>query len=238
MDIKATFAYALTEKAVNRFFQELRYEYEVFGGFKSLADFIHFMHTQSHLSVIKQNQCLLAIIAKIQSTKEQEAGLSLLTYLLSPGLQKMLYRNMIAGEKAPVKFQSLWWHFFQSINKYPISNRPQRVAQNLLLDTLRGFLQEQRQERRWLNMESTDSNTIQEILSGEIPLNLDDIKVFMLGEDNAGLTEMDRDIVTSSRVYDEPMREIAERWSLENSTAYQRRYRAEKRLNKRWSDEK
>jgi len=87
-------------------------------------------------------------------------------------------------------------------------------------------------------MESTDSNTIQEILSEEKPLHLDDIRAFMQGEDNAGLTEMDRDIVTSSRVYDESMHEIAERWGLENSTAYQRRYRAEKRLNKRWGEEK
>jgi len=238
MDIKKQFAYVLTDKAVSRFFRELQEEYSVFGGFEDFTEFVQFMRIPSHLSVPKQNQCLLSIISKIQSTKEQEDGLSILTYLLSPGLQKMLYRNMIAGEKAPAKFQSLWWHFFQSINKYPISNRPQRVAQNLLFDTLRGFLQEQRQERRWQNMESTDSNTIQEILSEEKPLHLDDIRAFMQGEDNAGLTEMDRDIVTSSRVYDESMHEIAERWGLENSTAYQRRYRAEKRLNKRWGEEK
>ena len=235
MDIKEAFAYVLTDKAVNRFFQELRDEYEVFGGFESLADFIHFMHTQSHLSIIQQNQCLLLIISKIQTTKNQEAGLALMTYLMSPGLQKILYRYLSPNEKVDEKFYKLWWHFFQSINKYPVLKRPQKVVLNLLLDTQKKHIQEWRQDRAWQEAESLDSDKIQKIPLEELSPILNDIRNLLQGEDNVGLTEMDKDIVISSRIYDESMQDIAERWGLQNSTAYQRRYRAEKRLNKRWS---
>jgi len=63
MDIKEAFAYVLTDKAVNRFFRELQEEDSVFGGLEGLAEFIQFMHTPSHLSLPKQNQCLLSIIS-------------------------------------------------------------------------------------------------------------------------------------------------------------------------------
>ncbi len=109
---------------------------------------------------------------------------------------------------------------------------------NLLLDTQKKHIQEWRQDRAWQEAESLDSDKIQKIPLEELSPILNDIRNLLQGEDNVGLTEMDKDIVISSRIYDESMQDIAERWGLQNSTAYQRRYRAEKRLNKRWSDEK
>jgi len=237
MDIKKEFSYVLTDKRVKRFFQELQEGNSVFGGFESLSAFIHFMHTPSHLSIPTQNQCLLSIISQIQTSSDQEAGLSLLTYLLSPGLQKILYRNIFAGESAQVKFQSLWWHFYQSIIHYPISNRPQRVAQNLLFDTLRGFLAEQRQYPKLRNNASPDSDTSQEFSVDNISSSIKEIGALIEGSDSFGLSAMDRDLVISTRIYEEPMQEIAERWGLNCTTAYHRRKQAEQKLKERWKDE-
>jgi len=180
---------------------------------------------------------LLSIISRIQYTAEKEAGLSLMTYLLSPGLQKLLYSTVPAGEIAQEKLQSLCGYFFHVVNKYPVLKRPNKVALNLMLDTLKEVLNERRYEQNWQRMESIDSPDFMETPPVEISSLLEKIKSFIEGDDSIGMTAEDKELILCSRIYDEPMQEIANRLGLNSTTLYHKRKQAEQKLKDRWKDE-
>ena len=234
MDIKKQFEAAICEKSVKDFFTELQKEETVFHHFDSLQEFIEFMASRASCKAQLQDFCLLAIVRKIQSTEVQEGGLNLLTYLLAPGLQRILRDIFISAHGLSENWLNLWWEFFQSIQRYPLSRRRRNVATNILFDTRHRIRDKQKVENFWQNIIEPIGDHDWETEEDEPSSYSQLASALIEGTDEAGLNEVDMDLVISSRVYDESMKSIAKRLGLDYHNALKRRYRAEKRIESHW----
>ena len=234
MDIKKQFETAISEKSVKDFFSGLQNEESVFNNFQSLQEFIDFMAIRVSINANLQDECLLAIVRKIKSSKIQEGGLNLLTYLLAPGLQCILHDIFTNTHDLSENWLNLWWEFFQSIDNYPLDRRQRKVSANLLFDTRHRIIAEKKSERtrQYITerIEDCDLGVAEDEQSPYYKLASSLIE----GAEDAGLNRVDRDLVISSRVYNESMKMLAKRWGLKYRTALQKRYRAEKVIRKHW----
>ena len=234
MDIRKEFEFVLSDKPVKDFFHELRKKGFIFQRFESLETFIRTINDRTAQNFEVKDACLLELIARIQATEDKSAGLNLITYLLAPGLQRILREIVGVNRAAREGWLNLWKEFFQSVQHYPLTNRPHKVAANLLFDTyrrIRNFTQAEQDWRRRIE------------LAEGLELKTDDTEpspdfrfasALIEGEKNAGLNKIDLDLIISSRVYGESMKSLAKRLGLDYHNALKRRYRAEKHLRIYW----
>ena len=234
MDIKKQFKVTLGHKSVRDFYNELQNEEVLFQQFEDLQGFIDFMASRASWNEQLQDSSLLAIIRKIQASEIQEGGLNLLTYLLAPGLQRILRDIFTNISKLSEDWLDLWWAFYLSIENYPVSLRPRKVSVNLLFDTRHRIIAEKKSEcmRRNITarMEDYDIAATDDAPSPYYEL----ASVFLESTEDAGLDQIDKDLVISSRVYDTSMKILADRWGLKYRNALQKRYRAEKVIREYW----
>ena len=234
MDIKKEFEAAIGDKSVKDFFTELQNEAAIFHHFDSLQEFIDFMANRAIWHAKLQDSCLLAIVKKIQSTKVQEGGLNLLTYLLAPGLQRILRDTFTSAHDLSENWLNLWWEFFHSIQSYPLSRRRRNVATNILFDTRHRVRDKQKVENFWQNIIEPIGDRDWETEEDELSPYFQLASALIEGTDDAGLNKIDLDLVISSRVYGKSMKSIAKRLGLDYHNALKRRYRAEKHIKSHW----
>jgi len=234
MDIKKLFDFVPNDQQVKEFFLTLQRQSEVFNCFVDLPDFAEFMYQSAGKNYDLKDACLLKIIGGIQTADHKQAGLNLITYLLAPGLQNILVKSVFNDDDSTEVWPTLWSELFQSIQRYPLANRPHKVAANLLLDTLNRIRNVRQTENSWLQQKVT-------IESQEVKTDNDESSSFyqfasalLAGSDCAGLNKIDLDLVISSRVYDESMKSVAQRLGLDYHNALKRRYRAEAHLRSYW----
>lgn len=234
MDIKKEFAFVLSDKSVKDFFRQLRNNEPAFQRFESLEAFVRTINDRTTQNYEVKDACLLKLIESIQITADKSAGLNLITYLLAPGLQRILYDALSKGDDLRETWLNLWCEFFQSVQHYPLHNRQHKVAANLLFETLRRIKNLTRAEHDWSRR--TEPVDYRELKSNENEPSLNFMLATALinGEDKAGLNEIDLDLIISSRVYGESMKSVAQRWKLDYHNALKRRFRAEEHLRNYW----
>ena len=234
MDIKKQFDYVPNDHQVNEFFLALKRQAEVFDCFTDLPDFTGFMYRNAGKNFELKDACLLAIIGGIQTADNKAPGLNFLTYLLAPGLQSILMKSVYNGGDLTEEWSELWSEFFQSIQRYPLTNRPHKVAANLLFDTRHRNKNFTKTQQDWMHriepIEGRELKTDEEEPSRDFQL----ASALLEGDDDAGLNIIDLDLVISSRVYGESMKSLAERLGLDYHNALKRRNRAEKHLRSYW----
>ena len=234
MDIKKQFEAALRDKSVRDFYKELQNEEVHFHQFENLQDFIDFMASRASCNEQLQDSSLLAIIRKIQASEIQEGGLNLLTYLLAPGLQRILRDTYTNIHNLSEDWLNLWWEFYQSIENYPLSLRQRKVSANLLFDTRHRIIAEKKSESRRQNITERMGDFDRAVAEKAPSPYYELASVFLESAEDAGLDRIDKDIVISSRIYDTSMKILADRWGLKYRTALQKRYRAEKVIREYW----
>ena len=234
MDIRKEFEFVFSDKSVKDFFQDLKNKNSIFQRFENLETLVRIINDRTAQNFEVKDACLLKLIERIQAAENKSAGLNLITYLFAPGLQRILYEIISKREIFQETWLGLWWQFMQSILNYPISLRPSRVSANLLYETRHRIRDEQRIEYFWQNniesMGDRDWEAVEDAPSSCFRL----ASALIEGSDEAGLNEVDKDLVISSRIYGESMKSLAGRLGLDYHNALKRRYRAEKHLRDYW----
>ena len=234
MDIRKEFEFVLSDKSVKDFFNEIRIKESVFHCFESLEAFVRIINDRTRQNFEVKDACLLKLIARIQAAENKSAGLNLITYLLAPGLQRILYSATSKRDNFQETWLGLWWQFLQSVLNYPISLRPSRVSANLLYETQhrakREIISDHFRENATERLEDHDLASTE-----DEPSQYEEFAAALIeGIDDFGLDQIELDLVIASRVYGESMKKLAEKWGLKYRTALQKRLRAEKNLRRYW----
>jgi hypothetical protein len=234
MDIKKEFEFVLSDKSVKGFFHQLRINEFAFQRFESLDAFVKVINDRTTQNYEVKDACLLKLIERIQTTDNKSAGLNLITYLLAPGLQRILYDFFSKGDDLRETWLNLWWQFLQSILNYPILLRPSRVSANLLYETQHRFKGEIISGHFWEKTTERLEDYNLFSIENESSRYRELAAALIEGIDDAGLDKTELDLVISSRVYGESMKMLARKWDMKYRSALQKRLRAEKSLRKYW----
>ena len=236
MDIRKEFEPSLKTRSVENLFVILLRNEKAFESFRSLNSFIRFMEQPSSDAYAVKDACLLALVCRIQASKESEAGFCLLTYLLSPGLQSILRDLILKGNSLMEAWSDLWWAFCQTTMSYPVARRQRKIAANLLFDT-RHRVQKILKAEVLLQsrLDSLKYDDPDDVLDEHHP-QWDQARSMIEGVDTNGLNATDLAVLLGSRVYGENLKDIAHRLGLTYEAVRKRRQRIERSLRKRWSD--
>lgn len=234
MDLRKEWESCLRTPEVHAFFLSLQDSEVAFRSFKGLEQFILFMERPSPDSYSLKDTCLWTIIHRIQTTDERTAGLSLLTYLMSKGLQAILRDSVRFDRNQTKAWSDLWWEFLETVLSYPLERRRRKVAANLLLDTRHRVF-------RSHQIENALASVIEPLEDHEAPIEprFDD-PVYMSaqrlieGENDEGINHRDIALILGSRVYERDIQDLAEELGLSYDAARKRRQRAEKVIRTRW----
>jgi len=233
MDIKREFEPSLHSSTV-LYFYDLLNEYEVFKRFENLDHFLQLMENMSSDCAHTKDACLLALISQIQNVKVYQPGLCLLTYILSPGLQRILRDMVCKGNLITEAWSDLWWHFFRRVQNYPVGRRPNKVAANLLLDTRHSLMDARKTENIYHSMMESNEEFEYECQTTEMHPCWERASSLISGSDPSGLSEVDTTLILGSRVYGEKLKDVANRLGISYGAARTRRNRAERKLREYW----
>ena len=234
MDIKKEFAFVLSDESVKDFFERLRTREPVFSIFDSLESFVASLNARASQNYELKDLCMLKLIERIQITSDKSVGLNLITYLLAPGLQRIL-QNILRGNKdIRAIWLLLWAEFFQCVQAYNLQKRQQKVAANILFDTYHRISEVMQTEYDWNKKTKPLEKWEIEIVNVELPNIHKQVMAFLQGDEDAGLKAVDIDIIISSRIYGESMKSTAQRLGLDYHNALKRRFRAEEQLRNYW----
>jgi len=208
-----------------------------FRAFENLEAFILFMEKPSPESYSEKDACLWAVVRHIQISEERTAGLSLLTYLMSKGLQAIL-RDMIRyGMEPRDAWSDLWWKFLETALTYPLERRRKKVAVNLLLDTRhRVFGGRITEMSRSSMIDELEENVASIEARFDDPLYQNAHRLIE-GESLVGVDDRDIALVVASRVYAQDLHDLAKESGLSYEAVRKRRQRAEKVIKERWLSE-
>ena len=232
MDIKREFEPSIHSSSVLSFYDLLK-ENEAFKEFDDLDHFLQFMENRSAEIAKTKDACLLALISQIQKTDTSHPGLCLLTYILSPGLQHILRDMVCRGRLITEAWSDLWWHFFRRVQNYPIKQRPNKVAANLLLDTRHSLMVARKSNHIYVSQVEPEELEDESQTSDLHPF-WERANLLISGDDPSGLSEVDAILILGSRVYGEKLKDVAKRLRISYGAARKRRNRAERKLKEYW----
>jgi len=236
MDIRKEFEPSLKTRSVENLFVILNCNEKAFESFQSLNSFIRFMEQPSSDAYDVKDACLLALVCRIQALKESDAGISLLTYLLSPGLQSILRDLILKNNGLMEAWSDLWWAFYQTTMSYPVARRKRKIAANLLLDTRHRVQKSLKTETSLQSqLDSLKYDDPEDVLD-EHHTQWDQARSMIEGVDTNGLNATDLAVLLGSRVYGENLKDIAHQLGLTYEAVRKRRQRIERSLKERWSD--
>ena len=237
MDIQKDFESCLSTPSVRNLFEILRKEEDAFRAFDCLDLFLATMRNRSLEYFHTQDACLWTLVSHIQSSLHPEAGLSLITYLLAPGLQailRKLKRNRVELREA---WSDLWWGFHQTVMRYPLARRRHKVASNLIMDTQhKVFRSRQAEVDRLSRLEPLDNHEFTNEPGFDDPSYINAHRLID-GEEITGFAEADMALVIGTRVYDEDMHDVADRLGISYEAVRKRRQRVEKKIRQQWLDD-
>jgi len=237
VDIKKDFEPCLSTPSVQNLFKILRKEEDAFRAFDCFELFLTAMRKRSVEDFHTQDACLWTLVSRIQSNPQSEAGLSLLTYLLAPGLQAILRKLIRSGVVLREAWSDLWWGFYQTVMRYPLARRRHKVAANLIMDTQHKVLRSQQAEAdRLSRLEPLDNHEFTNEPGFDDPFYINAHRLID-GEEITGFAEADIALVIGTRVYDEDMHDVADRLGISYEAARKRRQRIEKTIRQQWLDD-
>ena len=179
-----------------------------------------------------KDECLSALVEKIQKSVDKEAGMILLTYLLASGLQKILRENFKVGDDLQEIWSDVWWTFFQIVERYSTPQYREKVAAILLRLTDKKTKRLRKKNARLADEVAMPEDLVVKTNDIEEQNYLeDDVNIFAEVK-LAGLNSSDLDLVITSRVYGESLEDIAKRLGIKYSTVQKRRRRTEQKLRK------
>jgi len=232
MDIKKEFESSLGTKKVQQFFQELLKEHQELQRFANLEEMIEALNDRTVANYQWKDSCLRALVEKIQKSPDKEAGLSLLTYLLAPGLQAILRDNFRLGSDLHEIWSDLWWSFCQVIECFSTVDHRQQLAEIIMRKTA------VRYERNRKKIEKTrgETLTLEDYKSAEAEIETAKYppEYFSLSDfaRDAGISSLDLDTIVGSRVYGESLDILSRRLGMSYYALQKRRKRAEQKLKK------
>ena len=230
MDIKKKFEQSLRTKPVQRLFEEMLAESSGLARYSNLYAMIEAVNDRTAHNYQMKDECLITIVRIIQRKQDKEAGLILLTYLLAPGLQKILRDNFRSGDEFPTIWSEIWWSFYRVIERYSIDDHPRQVAGIILRKTLVQF-ERNRKEIKNGGVKTAPiadyGDTIAEVIQNQS-------ESFSLSEYviEAGINSSDVYIIIASRVYGESLEELSRRLGMSYYALQKRRKRAERKLKR------
>ena len=237
MDIRKEWESCLGTPEVQSLFETLRKDEGGFAAFSDLSEWLAQMRQRTPENFALQDACLWALVRRVQQRMDTQAALGLLTYLMAPGLQNILKEATRRPKPLHELWSEVWWSFLQTILKYPLERRRQRVAANLMMDT-RNHL------RRLWRSDSTREASLDEVDEAELAVQpqFDDqlqaqARALIEGE-GADITEEDNSILIGTRVYGEDLRDVARRLGITYEAARKRRQRIEEKLRQKWKNER
>jgi hypothetical protein len=235
MDIKKEFEPTLKTKKVQRFFQELLSENQELHRFANLQELIEALNDRTKANYQLKDSYLRAMVVKIQKSVDKEAGLSLLTYVLAPGLQVILRDNFRVGRNLREIWSDLWWSFCQVIEGFSAVDHPQQVAEIILRKTIVRY----ERNRKKIEQTQVELITIEDYIStiSEIETAKYLPEFFGLQDfaKEAGISALDLKIIVGSRTYGESLDILSQRLGMSYSALQKRRKRAEQKLKKYFS---
>jgi hypothetical protein len=119
---------------------------EILGRFPSLKDAVAFLRDSTNGDYGSKDALLRAFVEAYQTERRPHRSAQLLLGALQPGLSRLFHQH--AGRWPGLEDAELWGlivaSFLEVVSSYRLSRRPDRIAKNLLMDTLRRTL-------RWLH---------------------------------------------------------------------------------------
>lgn len=162
-------------------------------------------------------------------TRAQEEPLAgqLVAEALLPGLKRLAGKLLIDASEREERWAILLACAWEAIRRYPLKRRPERIAANLLLDTLRAALRELRsQQRSELELPERLLERGHGGAEGE-----GDVEALLGHAVAAGaISDVEAELILATRVDGRPLRALAGEEGVTYNTIKVRRQRAERRL--------
>jgi DNA-directed RNA polymerase specialized sigma24 family protein len=201
-------------------------------GFSSPDNLLAFLHRRGLPEA--KDRGLLALL--VRAPREQLAGRVVLQAML-PGLKGLSARL----GRAVVSFEELWQILFaclwERIVSYPVERRPNRVASNLLLDTMKRTLAELKQEAKALGQlsdlpldELDDLFGASAESDGEADGRVDVEAVLKRAVAAGAVSGDEAELILATEVDGVPLAAVGEQLGVSYNAVKIRRQRAEQRL--------
>jgi hypothetical protein len=171
-----------------------------------------------------RNEILAALVRQAQS--DPLAARVVLQTLL-PGLKTLARRILLEADERDELWSALLAHCWERIRSYPLERRPERIAANTLLDTLKKTTRELKRQRRDRDQFSEEALSQQ---SAPRPVDRDVERLFQHAVAAAAIGEGEAELILRTRIDGADLLMLAEQAGVPYNTIVVRRLRAERRL--------
>jgi hypothetical protein len=165
--------------------------------------------------------------ALLAEARREPLAARLVLEALLPGLKAQARRLLVQSVEREVVWTLLLASAWERIVTYPLERRPNRIAANIVLDTLRATLAGLREERRWRSelppeplperaAETADASDVDELLAFAVAAH--------------AITTTEAELISATRIDGESLAALASASGTAYNTMKLRRQRAERRL--------
>ena len=147
-------------------------------------------------------------------------------HALMPGLKRIAGRVLLDLSERDELWELLLAHAWERICRYPLAQRPRRIAANILLDTLRRTMRDLERERRRRSRSVTDATSTPPTCDQRA-----EVTRTLLDAISAGaISQLEARIIFETRIEHCPLAELAAELGLTYNACKIRRQWAEQRL--------
>ncbi len=214
--------WSLNSKRVAARFRDWRTREPSLARFKDTSALVRFMRGPAPAAV--KNEVLHALLVW---AREDPLGARLALEVMRPGVLNLTARLSRTARDPEERRAAVLAAVWEGIRRYPLEQRPRRIAANLLLDALHRTLVEAGTETAWQAVRSHAAPEPR-CAAGEIDTDVDALLERAVRA--SALTVEEAELVLRSRIDDAQLVDLADELGVSYNTLKLRRQRAERRL--------
>lgn len=173
----------------------------------------------------RERDAILAALVRQAQSDPLAARLVLQTLL--PGLKTLARRILFEADEREALWSALLAHCWERIRCYPLDRRPERIAANTLLDTLKKTTRELKRQRRDRD-QLTDEAPAEQVAQRRLDVDVE--RLLRRAVAAAAIVDEEAQLILRTRIDGADLGVLAEQAGVPYNTLVVRRLRAERRL--------